>query len=295
MSEPLNVIPPDLTYVHDLDEAALRALQRTAAERHGVAVHFADRLRDGTPGPALAVIPAGLFEMGAAEGEFGARPEEYPQHYVGIGRDFAIGRYTITTAQFDRFREETGWPLRPDLIWARGDEPVINIRYRDALLFAEWLSDHTGQTYRLPTEAEWEYACRAGSLTPFHYGEDVSCKEVHFDPTFPWKELKEKRRWFLPRCFPMSRALPVGSKPPNLWGLYDMHGNVWEMTSSPWTLSHANNRRDGGRNDSRSRWIVTKGGSWFDPAASARSAARFPRLRDELDVNLGFRLVRELD
>ncbi|RMG59742.1 MAG: formylglycine-generating enzyme family protein, partial [Gammaproteobacteria bacterium] len=201
-------------FVHDLGREELLALQQAAAARHGVPVHFRDPFRDNSgQGPELAVIPAGSFEMGSDEHEFGHRREEAPRHYVTLSRDFALGRYTITARQFEQFRAETGWYLRPDLIWARDDYPVINIRIRDAELFAQWLSEKTGQRYRLPTEAEWEYACRAGSLAPFAFGDNVSCREVHFNAAFPYVEAREKRRWFLPRCSPLMKALPVGSLP----------------------------------------------------------------------------------
>jgi formylglycine-generating enzyme required for sulfatase activity len=271
------------------------ALQHATAAEFGVAPYFRDRLDDGSEGPELAVIPPGLFEMGSTPEEFGHGREEGPVHYVAIEQTFAIGRYAITAEEFERFRLETEWYLNPDLIWAEERAPVINIRVSDAELYAAWLSRRTGQTYRLPSEAEWEYAARAGTATPFHFGESVSCREVNFNPAFPYEEAKAKRRWFLPRCLPMASALPVGSKPPNLWGLHEVHGNVWEFTSSPWTRSHANARRDGGITpDGDGMRVVVKGGSWFDPAVLARSAARRPRLRDELDVNLGLRLVREI-
>ena len=287
---------PNQSFVHDLSAQALSALQRKSAERLKVPVLFQDAMARGGQGPEMVVMPPGTFEMGSPETEFGHRPEEGPVHYVCIQRPYAIGRYTITAEEFERFREATGWYLRPELIWARGRFPVINIRLSDATRYAQWLSAETGQRYRLPTEAEWEYACRAGTLTPFHYGESVSCRDVHFNPTFPYEEARQRRRWFMPRCLPLSSALEVGSKPANAWGLHEMHGNVWEFTANPWTSSHIHACRDGSINaDVRSDWVVVKGGSWFDPAVLARSAARRPRLRDELDTNLGMRLVRELE
>jgi formylglycine-generating enzyme required for sulfatase activity len=124
----------------------------------------------------------------------------------------------------------------------------------------------------------------------------VSCREIHFNAAFPYEEARQRRRWFLPRCLPLPSTLPVGDKPPNTWGLHEVHGNVWEFTASPWTESHHNARRDGGIDPGEGDpvRIVVKGGSWFDAAIYARSASRRPRLRDEMDVNLGLRLVREL-
>lgn len=285
----------DLVFVHDLDVDALQALQREAAERAGLPVVFRDALGEGGEAPEMVVIPAGSFEMGSPRTEFGHSPEEAPVHYVALQRAFALGRYAVTADEFAAFQRDTGWRFRSDLITARGRHPVMNLRIADARRYCEWLSDRTGQRYRLPTEAEWEYACRAGTGTPFHFGESVSCKEVHFNATFPYDEARQNRRWFLPRCVPLPTALEVGSKPPNAWGLHEMHGNVWEFTLNPWTKSHIGAHRDGSIGESSYReWVVVKGGSWFDAAVLARSAARRPRLRDELDVNLGFRLLREL-
>jgi formylglycine-generating enzyme required for sulfatase activity len=286
----------DRVFIHNLDQDGLKQLQRRAAEAAVVEVFFQDALKEGSQGPEMAVIPAAMFEMGSNRREFGHRPEESPQHYVTIHQPFALGRFTITAEEFELFRADTGWTLRPDLIWAEGRFPVMNIRIADAQHYADWLSEQTGAFYRLPTEAEWEYACRAGTLTPFSYGESVSCRDIHFNAAFPYNEARERRRWFLPRCLPMPRALMVGSLSDNPWGLFEMHGNVQEFTSTAWVPHHSLAHRDGSpREAADPKRIVVKGGSWFDPAVQARSAARMPRLRDELDVNLGFRLVRELN
>ena len=284
-------------FVHDMDETALHHAQQAAARQLGLNAYFTDTLRStGSGGPEMAVIPAGWFEMGSPSHEPGHEPSEAPQRYVQLSRDFAMGRYTITAEEWQRFRAATGWSQVRALIQAHGREPVVNIRMADALLFIAWLNSETGQIYRLPSEAEWEYAARAGTHTPFHYGDYASCREVLFKPMFPFPEKNKKRRSFFPQCGPMMWAMEVGTKPANLWGLHDMHGNVWEMTASPWQPDHQLASSDGHRlsgqaGDNR---IVVKGGSWFDPATAARSASRRSRLRDELDVNLGFRVVREI-
>ncbi|HHC75333.1 MAG TPA: formylglycine-generating enzyme family protein [Thiothrix sp.] len=295
-SHPSTVTPSSaLPFVPELSLAKRQALQQATAKQYGYDVLFHDVMRLGHYAPEMVVIPAGQFEMGSPNSEFGHCTNESPQHYVMIARPFAMGRFTITANEFELFRAETEWTLRPELIWAKGNYPVINIRRTDANLFAKWLSEQTGQQYRLPTEAEWEYAARAGTSTPFAFGDSVSCKEVTFNPNFPYQEAKEKRRWYLPRCMPSITASEVGSKAPNAWGIHDMHGNVWEYTSSPWRDSHINANRDGSVTSVQaSRWIVTKGGSWFDAAVFARSAARKKRFFDEMDTNLSFRLVREL-
>lgn len=280
--------------VHELTSEALLQLQAETAEHYGLDVTFCDDTDLLAHAPEMVVIPAGIYEMGAPKEEFGSQREEFPNHFVFIEKAFAIGRFTVTADEFELYRQETGWYLRKDLIWAKDNFPVINISIDDAMDYARWLSERTGHRYRLPTEAEWEYAARAGSRQAFSFGETVSCKEVHFNSAFPYEEARQNKKWWLPRCMPLAKALMVGSLPANSWGLHDMHGNVWEFTSSPWTLSHINHRRDGRTASDTSEWIVTKGGSWFDGAVKARSAARNPRLRTEIDVNLGFRLVREL-
>lgn len=284
----------NIPFLPDLSEDEIKALQHASAERLNLSSYFSDTLKIGGKGPELAVIPAGQYEMGSTHDEFGHVKEEYPQHYSHILKPFAIGRFTVTADDFEKFRTDTEWFLRSDLLWAQGKEPVMNIRLLDCYLYLEWLSKQTGQRYRLPTEAEWEYAARAGTNTAFHFGDEVSCKEVHFNALFPYTEAKKNKRWYLPRCMPMPKAIEVGSKPANIWGLHEIHGNVWEFTNTPWQDSHLNANRDGSSSDHSSRWYVTKGGSWFDDAIWARSASRKKRLFDEMDTNLGFRVVREL-
>lgn len=284
----------DLPFLPELNEHERLQLQWDTANEAGIPISFSDPLRDAGKGPQMMVIPAGTFEMGSPASEFGHSPLEGPQHYRQIPHAFAFSRHAVTAAQFARFEQDTGWRWRTDLLTAKGEFPLMNIRIHDAERYCDWLSEQTGQRYRIPSEAEWEYACRAGTTTAFHFGDTVSCREVHFNASLPYEEARQKRRWYLPQCSPLTQALPVGSKPPNIWGLHEMHGNVWEFTSSAWRDSHTGDAEiivGGGR---RRQAMVVKGGSWFDAAVFSRSAARRPRLRDELDVNLGLRLLREL-
>lgn len=290
-----NPTQESLNFLPDLKSEQIKQLQIDTAQSFDLPVFFSDPLNNGGYGPELAVIPVGQYEMGSNAGEFGHTTEEYPQHYTRITKPVAIGRYAVTAEDFELFREQTEWFLRPEIIWASGKKPVINIRMADAMLYLDWLSGQTGETYRLPTESEWEYAARAGTTSAFHFGDEVSCKEVHFHSLFPYNEAKQKKRWYLPQCSPLATALDVGSKPANDWGLYEVHGNIWEFTDTPWRDSHINSNRDGSVDSAFiSSSIVTKGGSWFDEAIHSRSAARKRRLFDEMDTNLGFRVVREL-
>jgi formylglycine-generating enzyme required for sulfatase activity len=296
MATPEN-FPPDsrLPYVDELNDQQIKQLQSEAAQSVGMGAFCRDTLKSGALAPELAIIPAGRFEMGSDPTEFGHQREEAPRHLTNVSRPFALGVYPVTAEEFDQFRKATEWYLRPELIWHSGRYPVINVRMEDIKLYLAWLSEQTGHTYRLPTEAEWEYAARAGTATPFYHGEEISCKEVHFNPLFPYKEARDNRRWYIPRCFPTPKASETGIRTPNAWGLHDMHGNVWEFTGNHWTPSHLNANRDGSPSTSADpHWYVTKGGSWFDPATLARSAARKKRYLDEMDTNLGFRLLREL-
>lgn len=283
--------------VHEMTASDLRLAQQSAAQMLGVSVCFSDTLRTAAiKSPEMLVIPTGWFEIGSDVAEVGHDASESPLSYIQVTRAFAIGRYVVTAAEWAVFAEATKFKPERDLIWAKGREPVVNVRTADILRYIAWLNEETGQLYRLPTEAEWEYAARAGTNTAFNVGDLATCKEVLFKPNLPLPDQANKKWSFFPQCATMRWAMEVGTKPANLWGLHDTHGNVWEITATPWSPDHSNTPRDAhqivpaGKNSR----IVIKGGSWFDPAIAARSAARWSRLKDELDVNMGFRLVREL-
>jgi formylglycine-generating enzyme required for sulfatase activity len=284
---------PDATHarvcVHELTPARLRHLQSEAAREAGVDAFFQDRLRDGAPGPELAVIPAGIAELGAGETEraFG----DLPRRNNVIDAAYSIGRYALTADEFQRFADATGFYWRSDLIRAEGRQPVINISQGQALDYLAWLSQETGQRYRLPSEVEWEYAARAGSNGLYCFGERLTCGDANIQ-TFQATGAPVKGwRRFLPFCAPLNRAVEVGTYPANIWGLYEVHGNVWELTSDAWRGPTMPGRPAPKRPQD---WIVVKGGSWFEGLASARAAARQARMRAEIDVNMGFRVLREL-
>jgi formylglycine-generating enzyme required for sulfatase activity len=281
----------DLPFVHDLSPKDLLELQKAAAQDYRLDISFRDALRSGGQGPELAVIPAGRFLIGAAPQEYAAHPTEYPQHYQKVEKPFALGRYLLTADEFARFQKATGFAFSQELLTTTGDEPVINLRFHEVQDYLAWLSAETGQRYRLPTEVEWEYAARAGTTTPYYFGETVTCKEVHANPR---RELNDGSRITGPTCLRYPRAIPVGCFAYNLWGLYDMHGNVWEFTQSPWRQTYTDLLPENRPLSEQSPWVVVRGGSWFEPLTRARSAARSKRLWDELDVNLGFRVLREL-
>ena len=280
----------DQPYVHDLTPAQLVALQANAAARLDCGIAFHDALDDGTRGPELRLIPAGVFEMGAKPEDRGFG-EQLPRR-VEIDRPFALGRFCVTAEEFGVFARETGFVWTDHLVLAEGRRPVTNINRDEANAYLAWLSEKSGHRYRLPGEAEWEYAARAGSATRYCFGDTLGCVEANTGSFQISGRGVQGWRRFLPFCAPMQQTVDVGLYPANLWGLHDMHGTIWEFTADPW-VGPVDARISAGA-VKPGQWFVTKGGSWFESAWHSRSAARKPRMWNELDVNLGFRVLREI-
>jgi formylglycine-generating enzyme required for sulfatase activity len=262
--------------------AEAQTLQRRAAQQFGLPVVFQDALEAGGQGPQLAVIPAGDFRMGAAFEE-GGKADERP-HRVGM-RAFAISLYPIQFQEYERFTAAQGLPLPDDQGWGRGQRPVIDVSGRAAQEYAAWLSAQTGRKYRLPTEAEWEYAARAGTATAYHVGSVITTEQANFDG----------RRAYaggVPGGF-RGQTFPVGQFPGNAWGLFDVHGNVWSWTCSVYDAGYqGDEQRCADTLDDRPRAV--RGGAWSSGPEALRAAARFS-LNPDLRLNVvGFRVVREL-
>ncbi len=273
--------------IHELTPADLRRLQTEAARAARLDPFFRDTLRSGGQGPELALIPAGRFLMGSSRDT--VRFGELERCEAVISRPYAIGRYTVTAEEFALYTRAAGLVWPDHLIRSEGRQPVINISSLDAQGYLDWLSDETGQRYRLPDEREWEYAARAGSPTDYCFGDRLGCGEANTASLMGAR--RSGWRGWLPFCVPLHRVCEVGTYPANVWGLYEVHGNVWELTADAWQgpLDPENSAAgDPGR------WIVTKGGSWFEGVRDARFAARRPRMVDEIDTNLGLRVLREL-
>jgi formylglycine-generating enzyme required for sulfatase activity len=225
----------------------------------------------------LVVVPSGDFQMGS-----GAKPAEAPTHKVAIKKDFAIGRREVTFAEWDQCVAAGGCKYSPpDPAWGRGDEPVTNVSWDDAKEFVAWLTKTTGKPYRLPSEAEWEYAARAGSSTPYWWGKEVGkgrAQCVDCGATEPGK------------------PATVGSLRPNAFGLYDTSGNAAEWMEDCWNPSYRGAPSDG------SAWMsgdcslhILRGGSFADNAAAVRSSARFRYDEDVRYYANGFRVARDLN
>ena len=242
-------------------------------------IHFHYYPLDMEPGfidrPAMVIMEAGSFYMGSKEGI----PWGRPAHTVTINHPFAIGKYPVTFEEYDRFVRATGHERPRDAGWGRECRPVINVSWHDAKAYCKWLSEQTGEDYRLPTEAEWEYAARAGTDTPWFWGES--------------EEEADRYAWFYGRNKPWMTQ-PVGKKEANPWGLYDIVGNVWEWVEDCWHNNYEGAPTDGSawESDDAGAGRVIRGGSWLYYARRCRSAFRDGFDPDFRFIFLGFRCAR---
>lgn len=252
---------------------------------------FRDRLRDGSTGPAMIVIPAGGFWMGSPDNEV-EREDNERRHRVLITRPFAIGQYAVTVKEYDHFCEDQRKTKPEYAVWdrgnslvIRGNRPVINVDWFDALTYARWLSVQTGQNYRLPTEAEWEYAARAGTETAFWWGNDISPDQANYHGDFTY-------HYGLEGIY-RKQTVPVDQFEPNPWGLYQVHGNVYEWTGSQYDENYGGVENQYA-NEKYSGPLAVRGGHWDTDPGCLRSACR-ARLYPYIRFNIqGFRLARSL-
>ncbi len=249
--------------------------------------------RDCDVCPLVVSVPAGSFVMGAPEPEPRSFSRERPQRAVSVPA-FAMGAFEVTFAEWDACVDEGGCLFygvgyRPDDEgWGRGDRPVINVGWHDAQVYVEWLSLKTGQTYRLPTEAEWEYAARAGTTSPFNTGGTISPQQANFNGRYGYPEGEDEEGLY------REQTMPVGSFPPNAFGLHDMHGNVFEWVEDCFG-SYGNAPADGSASEfGRCTDRVLRGGSWDNAPAGLRSALRVRVSPRDYHRNVisGFRVVR---
>jgi formylglycine-generating enzyme required for sulfatase activity len=259
---------PAIQNIHGWPAHQVQELQRQTALALGLAIEFRDRLKDGNQEPLMVVIPGGRFLMGSPTNEPG-RDSDERQHEVEVA-PFAIGKYAVTFEEYDHFAEAMGREKPNDEGWGRGRRPVINVSWFDAVAYTEWLSQQTGQIYRLPTEVEWEYTARAGTKTPFHFGTRITTDQANYDGNWVYSKG--------PKGIYLEKTVEVGQFSANAWSLYDMHGNVWEWTSSMYDADS----------------YAVRGGAWDTEPRRLRSAARFigvPSVGDRIN---GMRLAREL-
>ena len=263
--------------------------------------------RDCPACPEMVVVPAGSFMMGSPAGETGRNSDEGPQHQVMFRTSFAVGRFAVTRNEFAAFVAATGhqagscfvvvdalWKQHPDRNWRSpgfaqdGRYPVVCVNWNDAKAYAAWLSSTTNKTYRLLSEAEREYVTRAGTMTPFWWGESISTDRANYNGNVaygagPTGEYRAK-------------SVPVNSFIPNPWGLYQVHGNIWEWVEDCWNESYYGAPADG------AAWTagecslrVVRGGSWFHDPRYLRAAVRGRSTAVHRYYYRGFRVARTLD
>ena len=224
----------------------------------------------------MIAIPGGTFLMGSPENEAGRRDTESPQHQVSVP-SFFIGKYLLTQAQYQAVMGNN--PAR----FKGNNRPVEKVSWDDAVAFCQKLTQKTGKNYKLPSEAQWEYACRAGTTTPFYFGKTITPDLVNYDGNYAYAAApKGKYR---------KQTTDVGTFPPNPFGLYDMHGNVWEWCEDDWQKNYINAPLNGSASISQSTNNVLRGGSWNINPEHCRSASRYYNDAG-FDFNaFGFRVV----
>lgn len=261
--------------VTDSSAAAFAAARagRPLAERG-----FRDRLAFGTAGPEMVALPMGSFTMGSPDGE--GYDNERPQHLVVLDRQIAVGKFEVTWDEFYLCHLDGPCPLPDDDGFGGGRRPVTNVSWQDAQMYVDWLSLSTGQSYRLLSEAEWEYAARAGSTTTYPWGAAPGVGKANCDGCgSQWDN---------------TSTAPVGSFEANAFGLHDMPGNVWEWVEDCFAYSYSAGQPTNGDAfsppDCDER--VNRGGSWYTTVPRLRSANRLGAPPSETFKYLGFRIAR---
>ena len=237
---------------------------------------FSESFRDFDAAPEMVIVPAGEFWMGSKDGEGSGK--ERPRHKVTIANPFAVGKYPVTFAEWDAALAAGGVKHKPKTDWGRGRQPVMRVSWDDAQAYVEWLSARSGQPYRLLSEAEWEYCCRAGSTTAYSFGDNITKQQAQFSQG-NWNS--------------GGKTAEVGSFPANAFGLHDMHGNVWEWCQDCWNGNYVNAPTDGSvwtTGDCSRR--VLRGGSWSDGPRTLRAARRSGCPASGRFIHGGFRLAR---
>ncbi len=266
-------VPDEVRIQPQVDEVA-RVIQQTPVV---AGRSYRENLKLGGQGPVMVELPAGSYEMGSVGNSLNF--DEGPRHLVNIAA-FSVGKYEVTFEEYDRFARATGRRLPYDESWGRAGHPVINVSWDDARAYARWLSGQTGQTYRLPSEAEWEYFTRAGSVASFWWHDESDKLHANcFNCGSDWDG---------------TSTAPVGSFGANDFGLHDVTGNVQEWTADCYHGSYHNAPLDGSAWQSPECVMrVVRGGAYTSPLDTLRNAKRSRYDQDTRLDNLGFRVVRE--
>ena len=272
-------------------------LHRMALRKMAVGPKVGERFRDCAVCPEMVVVPAGSFLMGSLESEEGRDDDEGPVHQVRIDASFAMGVYEVTFAEWDACEEDGGCRgySPDDEGWGRERRPVIHVNWKDAQAYVGWLSAKTGERYRLPSEAEWEYAAQGGTRTsrPWGKGESRQCR--HANGADAAYKRQHTARTVASCDDGHVYTAPVGRYEQNARGLHDVLGNVWEWTGDCWNASYEGAPTDGSAWDSGdcSRRVL-RGGSWVNRPSVLRAANRYWNSTGSRFVNNGFRVARTL-
>ncbi len=237
-----------------------------------------DVFKDCDNCPEMVVIPAGSYTMGDAKG----KKNQKPAHKVTIKGPLAVGRYEVTWDEFEACLADGACKRDPDdHKWGRGNRPVVNVSWNDTMDFVAFIAKKTGRPYRLLSEAEWEYAARAGSTTGYWWGNKLKKKYANCR--------KCGTKWS------GKKSAPVGSFKPNKWGIYDMHANIWEWVSDCWNKTHAGAPADGSpRTDGDCGRRSVRGGSWYYFPQLAKSPSRDSHPQQLWSYNIGIRMALPL-
>jgi formylglycine-generating enzyme required for sulfatase activity len=262
----------------EFETPTLNEKGQVAARTRHTAQQFSKDLGNGIS-LDMILIPAGIFKMGSLPHH--GNPDEQPQHLVMI-KSFMMGKFLITQGQWKAVMGKLP-PCR-----FKGDHlPVERVSWNDAQKFCQRLSKITARNYQLPSETQWEYACRAGTTTPFSFGETLTVEIANFNGEHTFRDE--------PRGSYFHSTNEGGKFPPNAFGLYDMHGNLWEWCADNWLGDYTASPRGGDSYQDRgSKYRVARGGSWHEPPSLCRSAARLRVLQSDADEVMGFRVMREI-
>jgi formylglycine-generating enzyme required for sulfatase activity len=283
----LSKIGNEIEFLADLKSDEDRKRVEADAKRTAVKENIpkpGQTFRDCNDGcPEMVVVPAGSYTMGLPASEPGRDGSEAPQRQVSIRQAFAVGRFEVTFAEWEACVAGGGCQSNrtpSDQTWGKGRRPVINVSWNDAKEYVAWLSQKTGRSYRLLSEAEWEYAARAGTTTSYFWGNDIGRGRANCDGCRPQAEKQTE---------------PVGSFTANAFGLHDVHGNVWELVEDCWNANYQGAPQDGSawsKGDCRRH--VIRGGSWYTGPQWIRSAKRESDPAGYKNSNVGFRVARGL-
>jgi formylglycine-generating enzyme required for sulfatase activity len=249
------------------------------------------KLVTNTIGMKLALVPAGTFLMGSPTEEVGRRDNEGPVHTVVLSRPFYLGLFPVTQAQFEAVMQNNPSRFR-GAAGGGPDHPVESVSWEDAVAFCVRLSalpaeQQARRLYRLPTEAEWEYACRSGTTTAYSFGSSMSGSQASFDAQYPYGEGE--------RGLSAPRTSRVGTFAANLFGLYDMHGNVWEWCSDWFDAGYYRQApRQDPQGPAEGIYRVLRGGSWRNQGATCRAAYRNALSPNQRQPIIGFRVAMTL-